>query len=120
MKPTLVTRIRSANLTLLSQTTPTVFAKPLTSAEATSLSSMMASLVSTQAPNLELPNAKIAAVTGSSVNMSNTQNSNTWSVGFAPVNNPQIVVSVFLKNTHGTAIETAAPIMQQMMEEALK
>lgn len=120
MKPTLVNRIRSANLTLLSQTTPTVFAKPLTSAEATSLSSMMASLISTQAPNLELPNAKIAAVTGSSVNMSNTQNSNTWSVGFAPVNNPQIVVSVFLENTHGTAIETAAPIMQQMMGEALK
>lgn len=121
MKPTLVDSVRSADLSLISQTTPTVFSKPMNASAAASLTAMMESLVSTQDAGLELSSgAKVAAVIGSSVNTSDSQTNTDWSAGFAPASNPSIVVCAFVENAHEAPASVTSPMMEQLMEEDLK
>ncbi len=58
MKPTLVDCVRSSDLSVISQTTPTVMSQALSAQSAAKLNAMMQSVVVKSNQNLSLPNEK--------------------------------------------------------------
>ena len=99
MQPTLVDRVRAADLTVLSQTKPQTMANAFSKDSADKLTTMMESVVSEANPQL--------AIDG-------------WVIGFAPADDPQIAVAVLVHNTDVYGSLAAGPIMRAMMQEALQ
>ena len=120
MKPTLVDCVRSSDLSVISQTTPTVMSQALSAQSAAKLNAMMQSVVVKSNQNLSLPNVAVAAKSGTAQIGFRNQAINGWVIGFAPAQDPKIAVAVVIHNasTYGTL--TAGPIMRQVMKEALK
>uniref|UniRef100_UPI0034DFE15E penicillin-binding transpeptidase domain-containing protein n=1 Tax=Modestobacter roseus TaxID=1181884 RepID=UPI0034DFE15E len=42
-----------------------------------------------------------------------------WFIGFAPADDPEIAVAVFVRNSGGTGGDTSAPIARQVIEARL-
>lgn len=120
MKPTLVDCVRSSDLSVLSQTRPTVMNQVMSSDSASKLTSMMQDVVTKENPNLALPNIHVAAKTGTAQIGMYNQAANGWVIGFAPAENPRIAIAVIVHNTSTFGSYAAGPIMRQVMEEALK
>lgn len=64
MQPTLVDRVRAADLTVLSQTKPQTMANAFSKDSADKLTTMMESVVSEANPQLAIDGIKVAAKTG--------------------------------------------------------
>ena len=118
MKPTLVDRVRGADLSVISETTPTVMSQAFSQNTANALKDMMASVVSQDAPSLQLSQG-VAAKTGTA-QIGNGERIDGWTVGFAPADNPKIAVAVVVHNVRGFGVSTAGPVMKKVMQEALK
>jgi len=70
-----------------------------------------------------IPNVRVAGKTGTSENEQTVGGANrahTWFAGFAPANEPQIVVAVLLENSGGTGGALAAPIAREVMRRYLE
>ena len=119
MKPTLVDCVRSSDLSVLSQTKPTIMNQAMSSDSAAKLSAMMQSVVIKENPNLALPNMHVAAKTGTAQIGVNNQSANGWVIGFAPAEDPKIAIAVIVHNTNVLGSYAAGPIMRQVMKEAL-
>lgn len=119
MKPTLVDCVRSSDLSVLSQTKPTIMNQAMSSDSAAKLSAMMQAVVIKENPNLALPNMHVAAKTGTAQIGVNNQSANGWVIGFAPAEDPKIAIAVIVHNTNVLGSYAAGPIMRQVMKEAL-
>ncbi|MGO3357944.1 MAG: peptidoglycan D,D-transpeptidase FtsI family protein [Bifidobacterium crudilactis] len=119
MQPTIVDRVRSSDLSVISQTSPSVYSEAFSSDTAKSLTNMMKSMVVKEAPELQLSNAAVAAKSGTAQTGDNSS-IDAWMIGFAPADDPKIAVAVVLRDAPSAGAVTAGPIMKQMMQEALK
>ncbi len=120
MKPTLVDCVRSSDLSVISQTNPTVMSQAISAQTAAKLNSMMQSVVVKENSNLSLPNIHVAAKTGTAQIGVKNQSANGWVIGFAPAEDPKIAIAVVVHNANTYGTYTAGPIMKQVMKEALK
>lgn len=120
MQPTLVDRVRSSDLSVLSETSPTVYSEPFSKDTAQALTSMMQKVVTNDSPNLQIPGVKVAAKTGTAQIGINNSANDGWTIGFAPAENPKIAVAVVVHSTNSFGAASAGPIMKQVMQEGLK
>lgn len=119
MKPYVIDRIENYNKDLIKKNLPSRARTIITSDEADVLTQMMKAVV-TDGTATALNNKKysVAGKTGSA-EFDKAQSAHAWFVGFAPVNKPEIVVTVLVEGV-GTGGKNAVPIAKQIMDEYFK
>ncbi|MEE0940522.1 MAG: penicillin-binding protein 2 [Bifidobacteriaceae bacterium] len=118
MKPSLVDRVRGADLSVISETKPQKMSSAFSEDTAQKLTSMMIGVMTKEYPELALSNGtKVAAKTGTAERGDGTNDS--WFTGFAPADNPKVAVTVLLHKTAGLANFTNGTIFKKMIEGAL-
>ena len=119
MKPYLVDQVRAPDLSVIGQTDPEEFRHPISADVATQLTTMMTSVVQKGTGRAaRIDGVQVAGKTGTA-QVSEGVPDHTWFIGFAPANDPQIAVAVFVANGGGTGGERSAPIARQVMEAYL-
>lgn len=119
VQPTLVDRVRSSDLSVISQTKPQVMSRAFSSGTANKLTQMMESVVTKENPNLAIDGVQVAAKTGTAQIGDGNTSIDGWVVGFAPADDPKIAVAVVVHNVDLYGSFAAGPIMKAMMQEAL-
>ena len=66
----------------------------------------------------QIAGVEVAGKTGTAENAADADDHN-WFIGFAPADDPQIAVAVFVRNGGGTGGDVSAPIARQVMEAYL-
>jgi len=123
MKPYLIDTVRAPNLSVLSVTRPTEIGAPVSSSTAHQLTSMMELVVNEgSATPARIPGVRVAAKTGTA--QDSNRSPHVWFTGFAPADNPQVAVVVFVKNggdsgDAATGGKVAAPMAKQVIEAVL-
>lgn len=114
MKPYVVDHIENANGGIIKHNSPQMISKVMAPEEATYIGKMMRKVV-TEGTGTKLKNVKqkVAGKTGSADNSSGK--AHAWFVGYAPYDDPQIVISVIVENV-GTGSEYAVPIAKKVIE----
>lgn len=114
MKPYVVDHIENADGGTVNSYSPEIAAKPMTVQEASYIGKMMR-LVVTEGTGIKLKNMKqkAAGKTGSADNSKGK--AHAWFIGYAPFNNPDIVVSIIVENV-GTGSDYAVPIAKKIFE----
>ena len=80
MQPTLVDRVRSSDLSVISQTKPQVMSRAFSSGTANKLTQMMEAVVTKEDPNLAIDGVQVAAKTGTAqIGDGNTSSTAGWS-----------------------------------------
>ncbi len=124
MQPTLVESIVASDLTILQTLTPTVFGQAISQPTAVSMTQMMVEAVSNGAgSNARIEGVAVAGKTGTAENGEGDPYT-VWFTGFAPANDPQVVVAVVIENgggvgQSGTGNGIAAPIAKRVLEAVL-
>jgi penicillin-binding protein A len=124
MQPTLVESIVASDLTPLQTLTPTVFGQAISQPTAVSMTQMMVDAVSNGAgSNARIDGVAVAGKTGTAENGEGDPYT-LWFTGFAPANDPQVVVAVVIENgggvgQSGTGNAIAAPIAKRVLEAVL-
>jgi peptidoglycan glycosyltransferase len=125
MKPYLVQEVQAPDLSRLDVTTPEVYSKAMSAQAAAQLKAMMVSVVEKgTGKNARISGVTVGGKTGTAQGSAG-QRPNVWFIGFAPANDPQVAVAVFLDNRSGygadaTGGRLAAPIAQAVMRAVLK
>jgi peptidoglycan glycosyltransferase len=123
MKPYVIKQTLAPDLSTLQTTVPTQIAQPITGDVASQLTSMMVAVVNGGTGiNAALPGVQVAGKTGTAQNAVG-QAPHSWFVGFAPADNPEVAVCVFVENSggdiNGQGGVTAAPIARTVIQTAL-
>ena len=124
MQPTLVESIVSSDLTVLKSLQPEVFSQAISQPTAVSMTQMMVDAVSNGAgSNARIDGVAVAGKTGTAEN-GEGEPYTLWFTGFAPANDPQVVVAVVVQNGGGlgqssTGNQLAAPIARKVLEAVL-
>lgn len=120
MKPTLISGVKKAGSDSLESVEPEAWLKSMSPEIASTIKDYMASLVSTN--SWEFMNGlSVAGKTGTADHKDRTgglATPHSWFVGFAPVENPKVVVVVLAENGHWGS-KTAAPIAASIFRAAL-
>lgn len=117
MDPFLVERITAPDGTVVFQTTPRVFATPMTPDTAARLRDMMVLVVKEgTGTRAQIRGITVAGKTGTAEHPRGRPHA--WFVAFAPAEAPRIVVAVVVENS-GWGGAVAAPIAKAVLEEAL-
>lgn len=119
LHPTIVDRVRAADLTVISETKPQTMSTPFSKDTADKLTEMMEAVVTKENQNLEIAGISVAAKTGTAQIGTDNSSIDGWVIGFAPADNPKIAVAVLVHNTDLYGSLAAGPIMRAMMQEAL-
>lgn len=123
MKPNLVESVTSADLTTLEQFEPTVFSQAISQPTAAAITQMMVSSVDDGAASgATIDGVQVAGKTGTAENGDDPYT--LWFTGFAPANDPEVVVAVVVQNggglgQSGSSNRIAAPIGRQVLEAVL-
>ncbi len=118
MEPRILREIETPEGRLL-EGTPIISRKVLDAAIANEVKNMMVAAVNEgTGRNARISGVQVAGKTGTAENV--TGESHAWFVGFAPADNPQVVVAVILEQEGKTGGAAAAPIAREFMREALK
>lgn len=124
MRPYLIDTVRAANLSVISTTKPQKINQPISEQTAAQLTSMMELVVEQgSAKPGRIDGVRVAAKTGTA--QDGTRAPHVWYTGFAPADDPQVAVVVFVKNggTAGddaaTGGKVAAPMARQVIEAVL-
>ena len=118
MKPYVVDRLVTEDMDVEDVTQPKKAAKLMSENEASILTTMMKEVVDNgTAKKLKNDNYTAAGKTGSA-EYDNSNKSHAWFVGFAPVKNPKIAVSIIVEEA-GTGGIYAVPIAKKMFDEYL-
>ncbi|MBA3339029.1 MAG: penicillin-binding protein 2 [Geodermatophilaceae bacterium] len=124
MAPYLVSEVQGPDLSALDEASPEVFSSPITADVANSLTTMMVSVVDhgTGRP-AGIDGVEVAGKTGTA-QIAEGVNPHTWFIGFAPANDPQVAVAVFVANggnssSEATGGQVSAPIARAIMEAVL-
>jgi len=124
MQPTLVESILAPDLTVREELQPTVYNTPMSSETAETLTQMMISAVSNGVgSNARISGVNVAGKTGTAENGDGDPYT-LWFTGFAPAENPEVVVAVVVENggglgRRGFGNTVAAPIAKKVLEAVL-
>ncbi|OMQ15451.1 cell division protein FtsI [Modestobacter sp. VKM Ac-2676] len=117
MEPYLVESVQAPDLTVIDQTEPEVLSEPISEGVAEQLTEMMTSVVDEgSGRRARISGVEVAGKTGTAENAGEDHN---WFIGFAPADDPEIAVAVFVRNSGGTGGDTSAPIARQVIEARL-
>ena len=120
MQPTLVDRVRSSDLSVISETTPSVYSQTFSADTSQALTEMMEGVTTKSYPDLQIPGMQVAAKSGTAqIGADNTSNDG-WMIGFAPADKPKVAVAVVVHGISSYGMEIAGPIMKSVMQEAAK
>lgn len=115
MKPYLIDHIESSDGSNISSNSSTEYKTLMTTAEADILTDYMQEVVeSGTGTKLSGMKVTVAGKTGTA-EYSTEKNAHAWFVGFAPVENPEIVVSVIVESV-GSGSKYAVPIAKKIIE----
>jgi peptidoglycan glycosyltransferase len=115
MAPYLVDELRAPDLSVLEETDPEVLREPISAEVAEGLTAMMVSVVARGSGRAaRLPGIEVAGKTGTAQVREGVADHN-WFMGFAPANDPQIALAVFVANGGGTGGDVSAPIAREVM-----
>ncbi|WP_448610834.1 peptidoglycan D,D-transpeptidase FtsI family protein [Geodermatophilus sp. URMC 60] len=117
MSPYLVDQVRAPDLSVIDQTDPEELSEPVSADVAEGLTEMMTSVVENgSGRRARIPGVPVAGKTGTAENAGPDHN---WFIGFAPADDPQIAVAVFVANGGGTGGDVSAPIARDVMQAYL-
>jgi penicillin-binding protein A len=118
MSPYLVDQVRAPDLSVIDQTDPDELSEPVSTEVAEGLTDMMTSVVQNgSGRRAQIPGVTVAGKTGTAENAGPDHN---WFIGFAPADDPQIAVAVFVANGGGTGGDISAPIARDVMQAHLE
>jgi penicillin-binding protein A len=119
MKPYIVDQVQAPDLTVIDSTQPEEWREPISADVANQLTEMMLSVVENGSGRAaRISGVEVAGKTGTA-QVSDEVADHTWFMGFAPADDPQIAVAVFVANGGGTGGERSAPIARQVIEAYL-
>ena len=124
MKPNLVESVVSSNLTTIESFTPEVYKQPISRATAATMTQLMVdSVANGAASNATIDGVVVAGKTGTAENGADDPYT-LWFTGFAPANDPEVVVAVVVQNggglgQDGTSSGISAPIGRKVLEAVL-
>jgi len=125
MRPYLVDEVRAPDLSVLDKTSPEAFrSNAVSSSVARDLTQMMVEVVDHgTGTTAQIPGIKVAGKTGTAQRGTN-QAPYAWFVSFAPADNPQVAVAVFIDDPSVPRSEIsgaglAAPIAKAVMEAVI-
>jgi penicillin-binding protein A len=119
MKPYIVDQVQAPDLTVIDSTQPEEWREPISADVANQLTEMMLSVVENGSGRAaRISGVEVAGKTGTA-QVSDEVADHTWFMGFAPADDPQIAVAVFVANGGGTGGERSAPIARQVIEADL-
>ena len=113
MQPYMVDQVRAPDLSVIDRTEPEVLSEATSADVAADLTEMMISVVENGSGQAaQVPGVQVAGKTGTAENDGPDHN---WFVGFAPADDPQIAVAVFVANGGGTGGDVSAPIAREVL-----
>ncbi len=115
MKPYVVSEIQNAYGETVKQYLPSVYEKLMMPEEAAALTGLMTACVADGTGYAVLTDDYTAAGKTGTAEWDENKESHAWFVGFAPAENPQIVVSVVLEEA-GTGSDHAAPVARKIFD----
>ena len=124
MQPTVVNSVLAADLRPLREFESTVYSTPISPMTADTLVRMMVlGVEGGAASNAQIPGISVAGKTGTAEN-GDGEPYTLWFTGFAPADNPEVVVAVVIENggglgQSGSGNAIAAPIARKIMEAVL-
>jgi peptidoglycan glycosyltransferase len=124
MQPNLIKKIIEPDLSELNVLTPKVYGTPISATTAAAVRDMMVSSVAAgAASNARIVGVQVAGKTGTAQNGVHDPYT-LWFTGFAPANDPQVVVAVVIENGGGRGQDSfgnqiAAPIGKAVIEAVL-
>lgn len=119
VEPRLVNEILSKDGKVLNKIEPKLISSPLDLQQANNLKDMMVSVVeSGTGKNASIPGIKVGGKTGTAENPSGK--SHAWFTGFAPAEDPEIVVLVLIEEAGKTGGTIAAPIARELIKYSLE
>jgi len=117
MHPRLVHKIVSPEGKTIQQTRPEKWLSPMAPETARVIRDYMAEVIrSGTGTRASIPGVAVAGKTGTAENAGKAHG---WFVGFAPVSDPEVVVSVIVENG-GSGGAVAAPIGREIMRQAIR
>jgi peptidoglycan glycosyltransferase len=128
MKPYLVDSVQAPDLTVVDQTDPEEMSQPVSRDVADELTQMMTSVVQNgTGRKARIDGVAVAGKTGTAEvgTSGDDQPPHTWFTGFAPADDPQIAVAVFIKGGGQSGVEgstggdISAPIARKVMQAYL-
>ncbi|MDO8886811.1 penicillin-binding transpeptidase domain-containing protein [Candidatus Oleimmundimicrobium sp.] len=118
MKPCLIKEIRDHNDILIRKFESKKWLKPISEASAIEITDMMIKVVEDGTGKAaQIPNVKVAGKTGTAEVANDAPHA--WFIGFAPAENPQVVVVVIIENS-GYGGKVTAPIAKKIIQKALR
>ncbi|MCL3860784.1 penicillin-binding protein 2 [Actinotalea sp. K2] len=124
MKPYLVQTVRSADLSVVTQTSPEELGRPLSSVNATVLRDMMVQVVADgTGRSAQISGVQVAGKTGTAQTSADAP-PHAWFTAFAPADDPRVAVAVIVENggamgNEATGGAVAAPIARAVIEAVL-
>jgi len=117
MKPYIVNKITDSDGNTIKQFAPEEWGTPTSSQLADTIKDMMVSVVNEgTGRGAHLAGIKVAGKTGTAENSQGA--SHAWFIGFAPADNPEIVIAVIVENA-GSGGSIAAPMAGRILAQAL-
>jgi penicillin-binding protein A len=124
MAPYLVQTVRSADLTVISETEPESLGRSITANTASQLTQMMQTVVdSGTGTAAQIPGVSVAGKTGTAQSATDAA-PHAWFTAFAPADAPQVAVAVVVEHggdlgNEATGGAVAAPIARQVIQAVL-
>jgi peptidoglycan glycosyltransferase len=124
MQPTLIESVVSSDLTPIQSFQPTVFSQAISQQTAATMTQLMVAAVANgAASNATIDGVDVAGKTGTAENGPGDPYT-LWFTGFAPANDPEVVVAVVIQNggglgQDGTSNGIPAPIGRTVLEAVL-
>jgi penicillin-binding protein A len=124
MKPNLVESVVSSNLTTIQSFQPEVYKQAISQQTAVTMTQLMVDAVANGAANTAtIDGVDVAGKTGTAQNDGDNPYT-LWFTGFAPANDPEVVVAVVVQNggglgQDGTSSGISAPIGRKVLEAVL-
>ncbi|WP_299168600.1 penicillin-binding protein 2 [uncultured Arthrobacter sp.] len=119
MKPNLVKAVRAPDLSIIDEPEPEVFRESLNADNANQITDWMVNVVENgTAQNAAVPGVDVAGKTGTAEVPE--QGDNAWFTGFAPADNPEVVVSIVMQDVDiATGAQLTSPNAKQLIEAVL-
>jgi len=124
MKPNLIESVIAPDLSVIQSLQPELYKRPISQQTAATMTQLMVNAVSNGAgSNARIDGVDVAGKTGTAENGEGDPYT-LWFTGFAPANDPQVVVAVVVENggglnQDGAGNTVAAPIAKKVLEAVL-
>ena len=117
MKPYIVSEVVNSNMNTVKTFEPEEYKRLMSESEAEAISELMRAVV-TEGTGKRLNNKKytVAGKTGSAEFSSKTSSTHSWFTGFAPIDDPQICVTIILEDA-GSGNLYATPMAKKIFDE---